>query len=507
METRDVIGVLLRRKWLIIITTIAAIAIATVGSFLIQPTYNATATIRVSGAPNPLIERADLTYVDRIMNTFTIIARSNPVLENVIDTLELDMSPRDLRSSIKALMIKDTELVQITASSDTPQMAAAIADAVAAALITHNNNLPVPDSASKTVLDQLAQVQIEIDSLRAEYDRLLREQSDQTTLITETGRQVAVKQQVYESLLAQYDQVRLSEALSRNAITIIESAEPPSVPSRPRKKLNVALGAVLGVMGGVGLSLLVETLDKKIYTPAQIRNLVNVPIIGTIPYNRHGDVTHPSFAQREAFRHLRTNVMALEKELSSLKTLMVASAGTNDGKSTLVAGLAVSIAQLGRSILIVDCDLRQPQQHKTFNLSNTVGLMSVLKKQITVREAIQITDIPEVFVLTSGPLGDNPTELLSSPSMADMLQELRDHFDMILLDTPPIIPVADAAVLAPMTDGVLQIVRCGHSSEEGVLSTFGQIGEVRGQTLGIVLNDVPKVSAAYYSKLEQVDAE
>ncbi|MBZ0282927.1 MAG: polysaccharide biosynthesis tyrosine autokinase [Anaerolineae bacterium] len=500
MELRDFIDTLWRRKWIIVATIIVAVSVAGVGSFLVTPIYTASALIRVSAAPNPLIERADVQYVVRIMNTYTIMARSWPLLESVINELNLDVRPAQLSGTVEVQVLEETELIRITVTNTNPTEAANIANALANGLIAQTNASVTEQGASEAVRAQMDQVQQELTDLQNEYNQLLIEDPGNTTRIAEISRESVIKQQTYETLLAQYDQTRLLETMRINAITLIEPATAPNSPSSPRRNLNILLGGVLGLMGGVGLVLLLNNLDKRVYTPSQIQSIVRLPILAEIYKSRHSELSLLNMPpiQREAYRRLRVNIFSLQKDMS-LKTILVTSGETDEGKSTIVSNLAMSIAQLGLRVLIVDCDLRRPTQHKIFNLPNEIGLSTVLEKKVSLTEAIQSTNVQNLKVLTSGLLPDDPTALLTSSYMKNVLQELGPKFDIVLLDAPALMPVIDSAVLAPLADGVLQIVRCGQSRSDTIANTLAQIAEVQAHPIGLVLNDTPRRMSNYYT--------
>ncbi len=501
MQLSDFINVLLQRKWIVILTTVVCVALVTVGSLLTEPVYSASATIRVPTAPNPLVDRADVLYAQRLMNTYTIIARSLPLLNQVIEDLDLALTARQLDGMIEAQPIEDTELFRIKVNSTDPAQAAAIANALANALIAETDAaLRGAQSAPEAIQDQIAQVEQELTDLRTEYDAALLASPQDTALITELSRRVVIKQQTYETLLAQYDEARLVSTMRVNAIVLIEEAVPPTTPTTPRLSLNMALAGVLGLLGGVALVLIMHNLDSRLYTSSQIQPIVDLPILAEIHHvRRNGNkLINLEMAQREAYRRLRVNIFSLQKS-SPLKIIVVTSAVPGEGKSTIVANLAVSVAQLRHTVLIIDCDLRHPCQHQLFDLPNEVGFSTVLKKKVSLSEAIQQTPYVGLNVLTSGPVPDNPTELLSSNYVANIMEELKPKYDVILLDTPALIPVIDAAVLAPLADGVIQIVRSGLSQEDATLTTLSQIHEVQANPIGVVLNDVPARVSKYHN--------
>jgi capsular exopolysaccharide synthesis family protein len=299
-----------------------------------------------------------------------------------------------------------------------------------------------------------------------------------------------LKEKTYETLLEQYERNRLREAVLANALSIIEPAYPPPAPAKPRRQLNIALGLVVGLAGGVGLAFLLESLDTTLYATEQIRKVADLPILSQVPAGgRQGQPSlfNGSSPQGEAFRRLRTNLFTLDHD-EDLQTLLVTSAEPTEGKSTITSNLAFAVGQSGRNVILVDAHLRLPTLHKIFDMSNRLGLSSVLEGKATLAEATQDSKLPGVSVLTSGPLPANPAELLSSPQMADLIEQLAQQFDMVLLDTPSLLAVTDAAVLARAADGTVLVVERAKARHETVRAARQQLADVRANSIGVVVN-------------------
>lgn len=199
----------------------------------------------------------------------------------------------------------------------------------------------------------------------------------------------------------------------------------------------------------------------------------------------------------EQYRTIRTNIQfaSIDKELN---TIMVTSAGPGDGKSTTAANLAVTFAQQGKSVLLVDADLRKPTAHYTFNLTNTVGLTSVLTKQITLDKAFVESSISDLSILPSGPIPPNPAELLSSVSMETFLKQAVEQFDHVIFDTPPVLAVTDAQILANKCDGVILVVSSGKTEVEEAAKAKEMLIASKGKLLGAVLNNKKLTDSDYY---------
>lgn len=197
----------------------------------------------------------------------------------------------------------------------------------------------------------------------------------------------------------------------------------------------------------------------------------------------------PKSISSEAFRTLRTNLQFIPSD-TALKVIMGTSAGPGEGKSTTISNLAVSIAQSGKSVLIIDCDLRKPVIHSVFKLNNTVGLTSVLTGQASLDEAIQESHIEGLHILTSGVIPPNPAELLDSERMNQILGELKNKYQQIILDAPPILPVADPLILAPKTDGVILVIAANKVPKDIALRAKNMLVSSNAKILGTVLNGV-----------------
>ncbi len=501
MELGEFLNVLWRRKWLIAAVTIIAVGIAFVANLVIQPVYTANALIRVSSAPNPLSGRsADIDYIDRLMNTYVIIVGTQQLLAEVRDELGLNLTSARLREMVGVKAIDETELIQITVNNSNPKTAADVANAVARTLIEKTTALTESSSASAAILEQVTQAQQELNDLRAEYDKLVTEQPSEAARIAEMGREIAIKQQNYENLLLQYDEARLSESVQLNSVSLIETAAPPTSPTIPRKTLNLVLGGLLGLAGGIGLVLLLNNLDTRVYSLSQVKNLVNLPVLAELTHLPKGQIrfSNMSALGREGYQRLRSNIFAIQKEGAG-KTLVVTSPENAEGKSTIVSNLGMAMAQLGRNVLIVDCDMRQPSQHTLFRLPNEIGLSTVLDRKTSLQEAIQKTDFPNLKILTSGPIPEDPTRLLSATYTADVVREMAGRYDVVILDTPAMLPVVDSTLLAPVVDGVLMVVRRGQSHRDAIAVAQTQLNEVQANLVGVVLNEAIVRPSPYHT--------
>lgn len=199
----------------------------------------------------------------------------------------------------------------------------------------------------------------------------------------------------------------------------------------------------------------------------------------------------------EQYRTIRTNIQFSNVD-QDIKTIVLTSSGAEEGKSTTSANLATVYAQQGLNVLLIDADLRKPTGHYTFRLENHIGLTNVLTRQSTLAQAVQESEIPHLSVLTSGPIPPNPSELLASAQMAELLKEMKKQFDMIIFDTPPILAVADAQILANQVDGTILVVSSGKTEKDAALKSKELLSNAKGKLLGVVLNNRKVEEGNYY---------
>jgi len=199
----------------------------------------------------------------------------------------------------------------------------------------------------------------------------------------------------------------------------------------------------------------------------------------------------------EQYRTIRTNIQFSNVD-QDIKTIVVTSGGAEEGKSTTTSNLATVYAQQGLKVLLIDADLRKPTGHYTFRLENHIGLTNVLTRQSTLAQAVQESEIPHLSVLTSGPIPPNPSELLASAQMAELLKEMKEQFDMIIFDTPPILAVADAQILANQVDGTILVVSSGKTEKDAALKSKELLSNAKGKLLGVVLNNRKVEEGNYY---------
>lgn len=501
MELSTYLSILRRRKWIVLICVLLGTVLATAFTLLSKPQYVASTTVRVLtvGGGTLTTARPDINYTERLVSTYSNIITSNTVRRQIMDQLGLEEFP-----AVSVQTIPGTELIRIIAEASDPEEARDIANTAAQILVAQNLDF-YSGGAGQTLQqilgEQLATAEEDLNQARSDYAEALAASPQNEAAIAIASQLLEVRERTYASLATQYESARLEEAVRANAISIIEEASAPNRPAKPRHPLNIALGLAVGLSIGVALSFLRENLDTTLYTKDQIEEATQLTTLGQVPTSKDeltiAKLGSGQYPQLESFRRLRTNILA--SSTNGSQVILLTSAKRGEGKSTVSGNLAVTIAQSGRGVIIVDCDLRLPTVHKLFDLTNKRGLTNILAGELSLDEAIQDSPFPRLQIITSGPLPPNPTELLGSQRMFDLIEQLREMFDFVILDTPAILSVADSAVLAPAADNVILVVAQSKTTRGDVQAVRQQLSNLNVKSMEVVINRAePNGSYAYY---------
>ena len=338
-------------------------------------------------------------------------------------------------------------------------------------------------------------------------------------------REAEANKTLYEGLMTKLKETAIQAGLRSSNIRIVDPAMIPSTPSRPAKARNVAMAILIGLVGGIGLALLREYLDNTVKTPDDIETLAHLPSLAVVPQfaGLKGTATKrgllqgassnghekrielvaqhlPKSQMSEAFRALRTSILLSQADHPP-QVILVTSALPREGKTTAAANLAVTLAQLGDSTVIVDADLRKPGVGRLLNLGSGkyAGLSSYLAG-VSSLDLVTIPHpvIPNLAAIPTGPLPPNPADLLSSHKLAEAIAELRTKYKFIVIDSPPVMAATDAVILSVLTDGVLLVVRSGETPKEAFTRTRELLNSVKCRILGVVLNAVDSSAPDYY---------
>jgi polysaccharide biosynthesis transport protein len=312
-------------------------------------------------------------------------------------------------------------------------------------------------------------------------------------------RDLETKQRIRETIMLRILQETVDAALPKTSVVeITDHAEPGMRPVRPNIALNIALGVVVGLMMGFGLAFFIEYLDTSVKTIDDVERAMQAPVLGVIPQNVGALMEEgPESPHAEAYRVLRTNLLFSRKD-SKLNTLTVVSGGAGEGKSTTIFNLATVFAQNGQRVLVVDSDLRRPSLHKLLKVSNSIGLTNFLLRQNTLEEVIQTTKVPTLHFLPSGKLPSSSLGILNSPQMKEFIRMIKERYDFIFFDSPPIMGVSDASVLASEVDMTLLVIQYRKYPQAMTIRAKQMVEKVGGLMLGVVLNNINISQDSYY---------
>lgn len=312
-------------------------------------------------------------------------------------------------------------------------------------------------------------------------------------------------------LMKKLKEMDLTGGLSESIISIVEYAQLPSQPISPNRKRNMIIGGLLGLLMGTGVAFYLEIFDRTVQNAEDAERFIKAPVLATI-INVEGNgrpddaftivARQPAAPESEMFRTLRTNIKFSRPD-GSPKTLLVTSTGPEEGKSTVSSNLGITLASSARRTVIVDSDFRKPRMHKIFDLKNVKGMVELLVGEAEIEDVVQPTFIENLFVIPRGSLPPNPAELLDSDSLKEVVSKLREQFDFVIFDSPPVGTVIDASLLGGLVDGTILVVEAGKFEWRPILQAKGQIEKARGRVLGIVINKSKRERQGYYHYYQQ----
>jgi capsular exopolysaccharide synthesis family protein len=442
LELKDYLRVL-RRSWIMVVAcALVGVLCAGAASLLMKPSYKSETKLFValqsSGSVSELTQGN--TFSQARVQSYVKTVTTPTVLQPVIDSLGLDTTPQVLGRSISATSEINTVLISIAVENESPVRAAAIAQAVSRSLIDAVDELERPSSSDSSP-------------------------------------------------------VKLS---------IVTPATAPGAPSSPNVRMNLLVGLLLGLATGIGVAVLRSILDTRVRGEADLRRVTDTAILGGVSFDPNA-VKEPLLTQiplqsprAESFRQLRTNLQFAHVSHDS-KTVLVTSSVPGEGKSTTATNLAIALAQAGQYVALVDADLRRPMIDQYLGLDRNAGLTTALIGEADVDELLQPWGDDQLYVLTAGQIPPNPSELLGSDKMKQLIVRLESVFDAVIIDAPPLLPVTDAAVLAQQVGGVVLVVGTQKVRTTDVEKSLAALAMVNAGLLGVVLNRLPVKGPDAYS--------
>jgi len=524
LNISEYLNIIYQHRGKVIGTTFAVVLAVILFSFLQKPVYKSTAVLEYqeTNQANSYINGIDLptqfNQPERQLSTQAELLTSKPLANKVIKNHHLKITAEEFIRRLTTTFDDKTNLIQVTFEDNDPKEAQAVTATLVQYFLEQSKNSATAEvsKAKNEVSYKMRDIQEDIQ-LYSSLTNSNNNPANQGKGNNNAGikSQIAIATSIYTDLAAKFQQLKIMEDLSSGGLKMAIPATLPSRPFKPNILNNLIIAFILGFSSSITWIFTDEYFDNTIKNNEDIEKYFKLPLLGQIPLTDTGDdlsnknkqpikrrtklVSHNSHAG-EAYRAVRTNIQFLNFD-NKTKTIVVTSPTAGEGKTTISTNLASTLALSGGKIMLIDCDLRHPQVHKALNLENLVGLSSVLVKSNYINEAIQKTNVPEFSVITSGPLPPNPSELLGSKRMADLLEVVKEEFDYIIIDTPPVCAVTDAAVLAQKVDGVILVCSINSTLRETAIESRKIFMNVKSRLLGVVGNkfDV-KSRYGYYSK-------
>jgi len=425
----------LRTRWLTVcVTAVATLLVVITATLLTTPLYEASTRLFVSTSAGTSLSDAyqgGRFSQDRVLS-YSELLTGDTLAQRTVDKLGLDMSASELAKKVKASAKPDTVLVDVNVTDASPVRARDIANALSDEFVLMVRQLETPEDGSRP------------------------------------DARVVVEQR----------------------------ASMPDAPVTPNKKRNIALGAILGLVLGVGLAVLRDWLDNTVKNRETLQDITHVGLVGSIPLDKQLRKDHAiSFegdnsTVAESFRKLRTNLQFLAVD-NPPRLIVVASSLPGEGKSTTAINLALVLAEAGHNVVVVDGDMRRPKMDEYLGVVGSVGFSTVLSGAATLDEALQATNFARLTVLASGAIPPNPSELLGSARMTHIIAEFNRAFDVVIFDSPPLLPVTDAAVLAKNVGGAIIIVAAGRTHKNQLKGAIAALTTVGAPVSGLVLTMLP----------------
>ena len=474
--------VLRRRKWWVIVLALLGLAVS-LGLSLTEPKqYSATAQLLVQSAGQGVSlggPPQQVTTTD--VQTDLQLATSAPVMRSV--RKKLGSTP-----SISTSEVAQTNVIALTAISSQPARAALIANTYAEAFVEQTRTVAISNvtAAQKQLQSQISLLGRQIRSLQARA----KSAAQVTALV---NQQAVLKEEIA--------QLQVNGAVATSGVEFVTPAQPPMSPSSPKPAQNALLGLAAGLMLGLGAAFLRDSLDEALSSKESAERSGGAPVLAMVPLvsswrkrNRAmvASSSEPTSPAAEAYRSLRTSLQFI-RQGQEVQTLLVTSPAAAEGKTSTLANLGAVFAQAGQRVVLVSADLRRPRLGQFFGIEEQSGLTTVLLGQQTLEQALrQVQGYDCLWVLGSGPVPPNPAELLSGPKAGKAFATLRENFDLVLIDSPPVLPVTDAMVLSNYADGTLLVVAAGQTRRGELQRATERFAQAKSDVVGIVLNEVTK---------------
>lgn len=503
----------LRWLWLIILCALIAGGVTYYQASNTVPVYSTSAVlmVNISQSNTGGIDYSSIYLSQQMAATYIELLHTRQILDRVVERLQLPPEQAGVVNAVRAQAIEETQLIRLSITDSNPQRAADVVNTVAQVFqeLIEEQQLSRYASFAAVLTTEMQQLEAEIIAIQeqiAAFPPQEKRTDEEKARVQQLQVSLNQYNATYSNLLYSLSQVRLAEAQTMSSVIVAEEARVPTTPDNPRTLQNVLLAALVGAVLAAVVVFVIDFLDDTVKSPEDIEQSARVPLLGSIarisgrqPSAMLVTALAPRSPVSEAYRTLRTNLQYSSIDVE-LRSILVSSATPSEGKSTTVANLAVVLAQSGNKVIIIDTDLRRPTQHRYFSLANTFGVTTaILDAASLVENYLQPTEIENLRVLTSGPLPPNPSELIDSQRLTELLRALREVADILILDSPPLLTVTDAAVLSRKVDGTLIVVEAGKTRKAMLAKAMAAIRAVDGKLLGVVMNRITAARSGYYA--------
>jgi succinoglycan biosynthesis transport protein ExoP len=484
---RAYLQILRQRKWWVASMTVLGLTASLAFSFTAHKEYSATAQLLVQPSVNASAldggQEQPVTQTD--VETELQLVTSAPVQQAVRSRLK--STP-----AVAASEVGQTNVMALTATSPVPSQAALIANLYATAFVQYQQAV-----ATRSLTTAEAQLRSQISSI----EQQLRSFGSNATSPEASAllNQAAV-------LKEQLAQMQVSGATDTGDVALVTPAQTPVSPSSPKPVQDALLGLTAGLVLGLGAAFLRDSIDDRLISKEATEHAGGVPVLAmtplVTPWRRREplvvSVTEPTSPAAESYRSLRTSLQFARQE-RQLRSLLLTSPGVGEGKTATLANLGVAFAEAGERVVLVSCDLRRPRIGAFFGLDEREGLTNVLLGERTLEEVLApMPGLDRLSLLPAGPVLPNPAELLNNPRARDVFTRLRDQYDLVLIDSPPVLPVTDAAILSQYADATLLLAAAGQTRRADLHRAVEKLDQVGATILGIVLNKVTRQTGSYY---------
>ncbi|MBI5303636.1 MAG: polysaccharide biosynthesis tyrosine autokinase [Chloroflexi bacterium] len=513
MELRQYFALFRKWAWLLVLLSALAAGSSYVYSLQIRPIYRAETTVLVGQTvqnQNPYIDAVQ--SATNFAGAYALLATQPTVLQATAEAIQWSQPWQNLYFKVSA-KAGGSQLIQISATDPDPQQAKIIADEVARQLIAKgpiSAQQKQSEDQREFVTAQLTQIKAQVESAQKTLTNLTSQaalENDPVKLNELNARSAALQSKIADW---QRNYASLSQLLLTGAnlfVTVLAPAQEPKMPISPNIPQNVLFAMIAGAVLAGGVAFLLEYLDDTVKDADDAQRVMGVSMLGAImriagvhqPADNLVTFKHPRSPISEAYRVLRTNLRFSGIE-NPTGALVVTSANPGEGKTTTAANLAVTMAQAGRRVVLLDTDLRRPMVHKLFGFSNEVGLSSLfLDDAPALDRVMHPTAIATLRVITSGPLPPNPAEMLDSAAMKQILHDVRAQSDMVILDSPPALAVADASILGAQCSGAVMVIDAGRTRSDVSRRALQTLKQTGVKVFGVVLNKLSTRRAGGYA--------